>query len=264
MNRRSFLVSAAAAAGAAMSSPALAVDGGKPIRRTPLSAGYFGTQVYDDHEQNQLLEVFANRQPFRWYGPGSRPPLKVATFEKELAARMQTRFALAVTSGTAALSTALAALGIGPGDEVILPAWTWYSCYNAIVLRSTWIRRTWRTRSLPRPGPSWRFTCKAAPATWIASWRSPESMASRSWRIAPRAWERVTRASRWVRSVIWVFTACKSTRPSPRGKAARWSRATRCCSSGQLASTTWVCCGRRTSSGLGGPVSNRSQAASSA
>src|SRR5947209_5413589 len=134
MNRRSFLVSAAATAGAAMSSPALAVDGGKPIRRTPLSAGYFGTQVYDDHEQNQLLEVLANRQPFRWYGPGSRPPLKVATFEKELAARMQTRFALAVTSGTAALSTALAALGIGPGDEVILPAWTWYSCYNAIVL----------------------------------------------------------------------------------------------------------------------------------
>src|SRR5260370_2629897 len=47
---------------------------------------------------------------------------------------MQTRFALAVTSGTAALSTALAALEVGPGDEVILPAWTWHSCYSAIVL----------------------------------------------------------------------------------------------------------------------------------
>jgi 8-amino-3,8-dideoxy-alpha-D-manno-octulosonate transaminase len=47
---------------------------------------------------------------------------------------MQTRFALAVTSGTAALQTALAALQIGPGDEVILPAWTWHSCFNAIVL----------------------------------------------------------------------------------------------------------------------------------
>ena len=32
-----------------------------------------------------------------------------------------------------ALFTATAALGVGPGDEVILPAWTWYSCYNAIV-----------------------------------------------------------------------------------------------------------------------------------
>src|SRR5207237_7637781 len=65
---------------------------------------------------------------------GTQPPPKVATFEKELAARMQTRFALAVTSGTAALAAGLAALGVGPGDEVILPAWTWYSCYNVIVL----------------------------------------------------------------------------------------------------------------------------------
>jgi 8-amino-3,8-dideoxy-alpha-D-manno-octulosonate transaminase len=47
---------------------------------------------------------------------------------------MQVRFALAVTSGTAALSTALATLQVGPGDEVILPAWTWLSCFNAIVL----------------------------------------------------------------------------------------------------------------------------------
>jgi 8-amino-3,8-dideoxy-alpha-D-manno-octulosonate transaminase len=47
---------------------------------------------------------------------------------------MQTRYALAVTSGTAALHCAVAALQIGPGDEVILPAWTWHSCYNAIVL----------------------------------------------------------------------------------------------------------------------------------
>ena len=45
------------------------------------------------------------------------------------------RFALAVTSGTAALTTALAALGVGPGDEVILPAWSWYACFNAIVMQ---------------------------------------------------------------------------------------------------------------------------------
>jgi 8-amino-3,8-dideoxy-alpha-D-manno-octulosonate transaminase len=58
----------------------------------------------------------------------------VATFEREFAARMQTRYALGVTSGTAALQCAVAALEIGPGDEVILPAWTWHSCFNAIVL----------------------------------------------------------------------------------------------------------------------------------
>jgi dTDP-4-amino-4,6-dideoxygalactose transaminase len=109
-------------------------DDFKPVRETPLKADYWGTQFYDEKELQQLSEVHSKRQPFRWYGPGDQPPGKVSTFEKEWAERMQTRFALAVTSGTAALQTALAALQIGPGDEVILPAWTWHSCFNAIVL----------------------------------------------------------------------------------------------------------------------------------
>jgi len=41
---------------------------------------------------------------------------------------------LGVTSGTTALLTAMAALEVGPGDEVILPAWTWYADYDVIVL----------------------------------------------------------------------------------------------------------------------------------
>jgi 8-amino-3,8-dideoxy-alpha-D-manno-octulosonate transaminase len=136
MNRRAFLVTAAAAgaAGATHAGSKLALDGGKPVRQSPLKAGFFGPQYYDEKERHELEEVLTKRQPFRWYGHGPKPPAKVATLEKELAARMTTRFALAVTSGTAALSTALAALEVGPGDEVILPAWTWYSCYNAIVL----------------------------------------------------------------------------------------------------------------------------------
>ena len=47
--------------------------------------------------------MLTTRRPFRWYGPGDEPPMKVATFEKEFAARMETRYALGVTSGTAAL-----------------------------------------------------------------------------------------------------------------------------------------------------------------
>ena len=41
---------------------------------------------------------------------------------------------MGVTSGTAALQCAVTALELGPGDEVILPAWTWHSCFNAVVL----------------------------------------------------------------------------------------------------------------------------------
>ncbi|MCU1274437.1 MAG: Glutamate--UDP-2-acetamido-2-deoxy-D-ribohex-3-uluronic acid aminotransferase cofactor [Bryobacterales bacterium] len=134
MNRRMFLGGAAAAAGAAGNTPKLAVEGGKPVRETPLKADFFGTSFYGDEESGELNDVVKTRRPFRWYGPGKEPPMKVATFEKEFAQRMQTRFALAVTSGSAALQAAIAAFEVGPGDEVILPAWTWHSCYNAIVL----------------------------------------------------------------------------------------------------------------------------------
>ncbi|MDW8353585.1 MAG: DegT/DnrJ/EryC1/StrS family aminotransferase [Bryobacterales bacterium] len=134
VKRRTFLAAAAASAGAAASSSRLAIDGGAPVRETPLRAGYFGPQYYDDKEEEQLREVLKTGRAFRWYGPGNEPPKKVLTFEKEFAARMQTRYALAVTSGTAALQCALAALEVGPGDEVILPAWTWHSCFNTVVL----------------------------------------------------------------------------------------------------------------------------------
>ena len=135
MNRRHFVAAAATVAAVGRSSSsALAAEGGKPVRETPLHADYFGTQYYDDKERAQITEVLETRRPFRWYGPGQQPPMKVLTFEKEWAARMQTRYALAVTSGTAALNCAMAALQIGPGDEVIIPAWTWHSSFNAVVL----------------------------------------------------------------------------------------------------------------------------------
>ncbi|HET9319161.1 MAG TPA: DegT/DnrJ/EryC1/StrS family aminotransferase [Bryobacteraceae bacterium] len=134
MNRRTFIAGGVAAAGAAAKAPKLAVEGGTPVRDTPLHADFWGTAFYGDEETRELTDVVKARRPFRWYGPGKEPPVKVATFEKEFARRMQSRYALAVTSGSTALQTAVAAFGIGPGDEVILPAWTWHSCFNAIVL----------------------------------------------------------------------------------------------------------------------------------
>jgi 8-amino-3,8-dideoxy-alpha-D-manno-octulosonate transaminase len=134
MNRRTFLAGAAVAATAAGNTPKLAVEGGAPVRETPLQADFWGTAFYGDDETRELTDVVKTRRPFRWYGPGKEPPQKVAAFEKAFAQRMQTRYALAVTSGSAALQSAVAAIEIGPGDEVILPAWTWHSCFNAIVL----------------------------------------------------------------------------------------------------------------------------------
>jgi 8-amino-3,8-dideoxy-alpha-D-manno-octulosonate transaminase len=132
MDRRAFLATAAAATvTSAGASPQLAVDGGTPVRSQPLGTANWGPLYYDDKEQTQLTEVLESRKPFRF--ANSLDKSKVARFENEYAARMQTKYALAVTSGTAALHTALAALEVGPGDEVILPAWTWYSCYAAAI-----------------------------------------------------------------------------------------------------------------------------------
>jgi dTDP-4-amino-4,6-dideoxygalactose transaminase len=134
MDRRTFLAATAALA-SSTSSAASGAGGDTPIRATPLRSTYSGPEAYDEKELAELRDVIEKRQPFRWYGPGAKPPMKVLSFERALAARMETKYALAVTSGTAALVTAMAAMGVGPGDEVILPAWGWYSCFNAVVMQ---------------------------------------------------------------------------------------------------------------------------------
>jgi 8-amino-3,8-dideoxy-alpha-D-manno-octulosonate transaminase len=113
----------------------LAIDGGTPVRATRLGSNYPGPLYYDEEERRELLEVLDRRAPFRWYGIGPKggAPDKCNLFEKEFAAHQHTKYCVAVTSGTAALITAMAALDVGPGDEVILPAWTWHSCYDAVI-----------------------------------------------------------------------------------------------------------------------------------
>lgn len=58
---------------------------------------------------------------------------KVAAFEKAFAERHQVPHALAVTSCTTGLHLALVGLGIGPGDEVIVPAFTWVATANVVL-----------------------------------------------------------------------------------------------------------------------------------
>jgi 8-amino-3,8-dideoxy-alpha-D-manno-octulosonate transaminase len=93
-----------------------------------------GPQYYDEEERRELLDVLESRSPFRWdrFDSKGLPP-KAISFEKEFAEHQGAKYCVGVTSGTTALITALAGLGVGPGDEVILPAWTWYACYDAIL-----------------------------------------------------------------------------------------------------------------------------------
>ncbi len=109
----------------------LAVHGGAPVRTAPLLPGYPGGLLIGEEEKAAVLEVLDSQSLFRHYGP--RPLHKVAKFERAFAGAVGSRHAVAVTSGTAALMTALAALGAGPGDEVIVPTYTWVATVNAVV-----------------------------------------------------------------------------------------------------------------------------------
>ncbi|MFI5357131.1 MAG: DegT/DnrJ/EryC1/StrS family aminotransferase [Opitutales bacterium] len=102
------------------------------IRPRPVPG--LGANAIGAEEEALVLDVLRRKEPFRYYGlnPQSPPPM-VAELEKEFCAYVGTDHALAVSSGTAALEVAYAAAGIGPGDEVIVPAYSWIACFTAIV-----------------------------------------------------------------------------------------------------------------------------------
>ena len=135
LTRRGFLaagcMTASWAAMGGRTPSVLAADAAKRMDIQNIDPGYIGPQFFDEREEEALLEVLESGSPFRYWGPGR--PTKVQRFEEGFADYMGTRFALGVTSGTAALDCAITGLGIGPGDEVIVPAYTWWSDYTCIV-----------------------------------------------------------------------------------------------------------------------------------
>jgi 8-amino-3,8-dideoxy-alpha-D-manno-octulosonate transaminase len=114
-----------------MSTEQLAIRGGTPARQRPDPPNFPGGMLIDAAEEQAVLEVLRSKRLFRYYGPQPGPS-KAEELERRFAAHMGARYALAVTSGTAALVTGLQALGVGPGDEVIVPAFTWISSPAAV------------------------------------------------------------------------------------------------------------------------------------
>jgi len=93
-----------------------------------------GFQAIGPEEEALVLDVLRRKEPFRYYGlDPAKPPPMAAQLEKEFRAYIGSDYALGVTSGSGALEVALAAAAIGPGDEVIVNAWSWISCFTAIV-----------------------------------------------------------------------------------------------------------------------------------
>jgi len=92
----------------------LAIDGGTPVRtKNPIVE----TDFFTDEELDAVVEVMKSNK--------IRRGAVTLEYEKLIAEKLHVKHALAVTSGTTTLHIAMAALGIGPGDEVIIPAYTY-------------------------------------------------------------------------------------------------------------------------------------------
>lgn len=93
-----------------------------------------GRYLIGEEEKQEILDVLDTGHLFR-FGGESDPKYKhkVVSFEDELKMHLGSEYCLAVTGGSTGLLTSLAALGIGPGDDVIVPGYTFVASISAII-----------------------------------------------------------------------------------------------------------------------------------
>ena len=93
-----------------------------------------GFEIFGDEERKEVLDVLSTSVLFRYgFDAMRKDHWKAKTFEREFAERIGVSYCHLVSSGTAALSTALAACGIGVEDEVIVPPFTFIATIEAVL-----------------------------------------------------------------------------------------------------------------------------------
>lgn len=103
----------------------LAIDGGRPIRTEPFAPWPHFTR----DETEAVAEVLQSGRINYWTGDHGR------LFEKEYAESIGTKHAIAVANGTVGLELALYAIGIGPGDEVVVTPRSFVASASCVVMR---------------------------------------------------------------------------------------------------------------------------------
>ncbi|WP_414662966.1 DegT/DnrJ/EryC1/StrS family aminotransferase [Horticoccus sp. 23ND18S-11] len=132
VTRRKFIGGAATSGaglclGLAAAPAASAADSTKKAATTATTAKPVADwPLWDEREERALLDVLRSGKWGR--GNGTR----VKEFETVFAERMRAKFCVATSSGTTALMSSLGALNLGPGDEVILPPYTFVASFNVI------------------------------------------------------------------------------------------------------------------------------------
>jgi dTDP-4-amino-4,6-dideoxygalactose transaminase len=117
----------------------LAIHGGAPQRTKPFPSW----PAFDENEEQAVLEVLRSGKWWRYsYGEAvelkapelDQPRSKVAEFQEAFARFQGARYGIACANGTAAIEVALKGLGVGPGDEVIVPAYTFIATASAVLM----------------------------------------------------------------------------------------------------------------------------------
>ena len=103
----------------------LAIDGGQPLRSTP----FVPWPWFDEEVIEAATQTLRSGKVNYWTGEEGRQ------FEQEYAASIGCRHGIVIANGTVALELALYALGIGPGDEVIVASRTFIASASCIVMR---------------------------------------------------------------------------------------------------------------------------------
>ncbi|HVY76570.1 MAG TPA: DegT/DnrJ/EryC1/StrS family aminotransferase [Puia sp.] len=93
-----------------------------------------GFELFGEEERKEVNDVLETGILMRYGFDGPRKGIcKAKELEKALCERLGARYAQLTSSGTSALTTALAALGIGAGDEVIMPSFTFVASFEAVL-----------------------------------------------------------------------------------------------------------------------------------
>ncbi|MGN7383365.1 DegT/DnrJ/EryC1/StrS family aminotransferase [Paenibacillus sp. SAFN-117] len=102
----------------------LAIDGGTPVRTKPFAEW----PIYGELEQQLLLEVLHSG---KWGGTGR---IKLPELEEKFAAYHDAKHAVTVVNGTVAITVALQTAGVQPGDEVIMPPYTFIATASSALM----------------------------------------------------------------------------------------------------------------------------------
>jgi perosamine synthetase len=136
LNRREFIsTTSVVGAGFAIGLPKVTYISSTPLSKPAVLGGpkaftgkWSGWPVIGQIEEKELVDVLKSGN---WCRLGSKTAPR---FEESFRNLLGVKHALGVSSGTSALYTMLGALDIGPGDEVIIPPYTFIATYNVVVL----------------------------------------------------------------------------------------------------------------------------------